>query len=74
MSVCALRRGSRDHTTNRIWPTAHPRQSRPPYLQQATVNAGADVCLAFPLENSRSTRDTAPRAVAAGIELKFPLA
>lgn len=38
-----------------------------PIRNQRMVDAGADVCLAFPLGESRGTRDCASRAKAAGI-------
>ena len=38
-----------------------------PIRNQAMVDAGADICLAFPLDSSRGTRDCMRRAEAAGI-------
>lgn len=38
-----------------------------PIRNQQMVNAGADLCLAFPLGESRGTRDCVRRADAAGI-------
>ena len=41
-----------------------------PYRNQQMVDAGADVCLAFPLLNSRGTYDCMRRAEEAGIPVK----
>lgn len=38
-----------------------------PLRNQRMVDAGADICLAFPLGESRGTRDCIRRAVASGI-------
>ena len=51
------------------WPadwTSHGKAAGPIRNQQM-VNAGADLCLAFPLGESRGTRDCMRRADAAGI-------
>jgi len=40
------------------------------FRNQQMVDAGADVCLAFPLGESRGTRDCVRRAVEAGIPVK----
>jgi len=51
------------------WPadwTSHGKAAGPIRNQQM-VNAGADLCLAFPLGESRGTRDCVRRADAAGI-------
>lgn len=42
-----------------------------PLRNQAMVDAGADVCLAFPLPSSRGTVDCMDRARAAGIEVRI---
>lgn len=42
-----------------------------PLRNQSMVDLGADVCLAFPAENSRGTWDCIRRAMAAGIETKI---
>lgn len=41
-----------------------------PLRNQAMVDLGADLCLAFPLEGSRGTWDCVKRARAAGIEVR----
>ena len=43
-----------------------------PIRNQWMVNAGADVCLAFPLAGSVGTWDCVRRARAAGIPVEFP--
>jgi hypothetical protein len=58
------------------WPIeAHPAdwsvgKKAGPERNQRMVDLGADVCLAFPLANSRGTRDCMRRAEAAGIPVK----
>lgn len=42
-----------------------------PMRNQAMVDAGADICLAFPLPDSRGTWDCIRRAKAAGIPVKI---
>ena len=41
-----------------------------PLRNQAMVDLGADICLAFPLGESRGTRDCMKRASAAGIPVR----
>jgi hypothetical protein len=43
-----------------------------PDRNQRMVNAGADVCLAFPLEDSVGTWDCVRRATEAGIPVEYP--
>lgn len=43
-----------------------------PLRNQEMVNTGADICLAFPLPESRGTRDCMERARLAGIPVKVP--
>jgi hypothetical protein len=58
---------------NWIWAEPHPAdwakhgKAAGPIRNQEMVDAGADICLAFPLGESRGTRDCMRRAESAGI-------
>lgn len=63
----ARRHAVRDEPHPAEW-TRYGRRAGP-LRNQAMVDLGADVCLAFPTALSRGTRDCMQRAVAAGIRI-----
>lgn len=60
------------HMTAEAWPANWARHGRGagPKRNQAMVDRGADLCLAFPIGPSRGTRDCMARAAKAGIPVR----